>query len=291
MTVLRCSRNRPSPSPFPFLSPLWAPAKVETHGSTWLVRRRIQTSRSSQLWPATIRQASTQLLPGFEWQPDGLLCCVWNKHQMAMATTTNTRWNQVALVFTYRSFNSPGEAWMPEAGISGFGIPQDDHASLQWRHNECDSVSNTSLTIVYSTAYSGAIYQRKHQSSASLAFMRGIYQSPVNSLHKGPVTRKMFPFDDVIMLCPPPPPPKSSGLRRLRYLPGRTLTSKFGDTEVLKLTIGVKGYLLWVEQASTWPKNNADFLTFNILMNDGFGDTYIDNKICNFVNKCFSLRL
>ena len=56
----------------------------------------------------------------------------------------------------------------------------------------------TSLTIVYSTVYSGA-YQRKHQSSASLAFVRGIHRGPVNSPHKWPVTRKMFPFDDVIM--------------------------------------------------------------------------------------------
>ena len=41
--------------------------------------------------------------------------------------------------------------------------------------------------------------QRKHQNSASLAFVRGIHRSPVNSSNKGPVTRKMFPFDDVIM--------------------------------------------------------------------------------------------
>ena len=47
----------------------------------------------------------------------------------------------------------------------------------------------TSLTIVYSTVYSDAD-QRKHQSSASLAFVREF---------TGPVTRKMFPFDDVIM--------------------------------------------------------------------------------------------
>ena len=64
----------------------------------------------------------------------------------------------------------------------------------------------TSLTIVYSTVYSGAD-QRKYQSSASLAFVWGIHRSPVNSPHqgpvnspyKGPITRKMFPFDDVIM--------------------------------------------------------------------------------------------
>ena len=56
----------------------------------------------------------------------------------------------------------------------------------------------TSPTIVYSTVYSGAD-QRKHQSSASLAFVRGIHRRPGNSPHKGPVTRKMFPMDDVIM--------------------------------------------------------------------------------------------
>ena len=44
----------------------------------------------------------------------------------------------------------------------------------------------TSLTIIFSTVYSDAD-QRKHESSASLAFVRGI--------HRGPV----FPFDDVIM--------------------------------------------------------------------------------------------
>ena len=57
----------------------------------------------------------------------------------------------------------------------------------------------TSLTIVYSTVNSEAD-QRKHQSSASLAFVRGIHRGPVNSPHKWPITRKMFPFDDGIMM-------------------------------------------------------------------------------------------
>ena len=56
----------------------------------------------------------------------------------------------------------------------------------------------TSLAIVYSIVYSDAD-QSKHQSSASLAFVWGIHRGPVNSPHKWPVTRKMFPFDDVIM--------------------------------------------------------------------------------------------
>ena len=60
----------------------------------------------------------------------------------------------------------------------------------------------TSLTIVYSTVYSGADQRRviKQQSSASLAFVWGIHRWTVNSPHKWPVTRKMFPFDDVIMI-------------------------------------------------------------------------------------------
>ena len=57
----------------------------------------------------------------------------------------------------------------------------------------------TSLTIVYSTVHSSAD-QRKYQSSASLAFVRGIHRGPVNSPHKWPVTRKKFPFDDVTSL-------------------------------------------------------------------------------------------
>ena len=55
----------------------------------------------------------------------------------------------------------------------------------------------TSVSIVYSTVWSSAD-QRKHQSSASP--VTGIHRWPVNSPHKGPVTRKMFPFDDAIMV-------------------------------------------------------------------------------------------
>ena len=73
---------------------------------------------------------------------------------------------------------------------------------LEWHYNDVIMSTMTSqitsLVIVYSTVYSGAD-ERKHQSSASLAFVRGIHQWAVNSPHKGPVTRKMLPFDDVIM--------------------------------------------------------------------------------------------
>ena len=56
----------------------------------------------------------------------------------------------------------------------------------------------TSLTIVYSTVYQGTD-QRKHQNSSSLDFVRGYSPWPVNSPHKGSVTRKIFPFEGVII--------------------------------------------------------------------------------------------
>ena len=56
----------------------------------------------------------------------------------------------------------------------------------------------TGVSMVYSTVCSGED-QRKHQSSVSLAFVRGIHWSPVNSPHKRTVTRKVFSIDDVIM--------------------------------------------------------------------------------------------
>ena len=95
-----------------------------------------------------------------------------------------------------------------------------DVSKYVWRHSKCPTRSHevlwdfgyyngvimremasetTSLTIVYSTVCSSA-GQRKNQSSAWLAFVSGIHRWPVNSPHKGPVTRKMFPFDDVIMI-------------------------------------------------------------------------------------------
>ena len=73
-----------------------------------------------------------------------------------------------------------------------------DWLSLRWRHNVRDSVSNHQPRECLLNSLFGAD-QGKYQSSASLAFVWGIHRGPVNSQHKWPVTRKMFPFDDVIM--------------------------------------------------------------------------------------------
>ena len=66
--------------------------------------------------------------------------------------------------------------------------------AIQRRHNEWTASQITSLTVVYSSTD-----ERKHRSSASLAFVRVIHRWPVYSRRKGPVTQKMSPFDDVIV--------------------------------------------------------------------------------------------
>ena len=65
-----------------------------------------------------------------------------------------------------------------------FDLMEDQSDPLGWRHNERDCVSNHQPHDCYSTVYS-IVDQRKHQISASLAFLRGIHQWPVNSPTKG----------------------------------------------------------------------------------------------------------
>ena len=65
-------------------------------------------------------------------------------------------------------------------------------------YSDVDGVLNHWDSIICSTFCSG-MDQSKHQSSASVAFARGIHLWPVDSPHKGPVSRKIFPFDGVIM--------------------------------------------------------------------------------------------
>ena len=73
------------------------------------------------------------------------------------------------------------------------------HPNMAFTHyNDVTMSAMVSQIASLGIVYSGGD-QRKHQSPASLVFVRGIHQWPVCSPHKGPVTRKMFPFDDVSM--------------------------------------------------------------------------------------------
>ena len=70
--------------------------------------------------------------------------------------------------------------------------------TLQWRHNERGGVSNHQPhSYLLNRLFSRRL--KKTSKLPSLAFVGGIHRWPVNSAHKGPVTRKMFPFDEVIM--------------------------------------------------------------------------------------------
>ena len=81
--------------------------------------------------------------------------------------------------------------------------------TFQWRHNERHCVSNhRHLDCLFSCLFRS--HQRRHQSSVSLVVLRGIHRRPVDSPHKGPVTRKMFLFDYVIMYTNAPVPVKLS---------------------------------------------------------------------------------
>ena len=95
---------------------------------------------------------------------------------------------------SYRPSRLP---WVPVRNPLKFRL-RSHHAHYSGVIKGTISSQITSLTIVYSIVYSDAD-QRKHLSSAPLAFVLEIHRGPVNSPHKWPVTRKMFPFDDVIM--------------------------------------------------------------------------------------------
>ena len=72
---------------------------------------------------------------------------------------------------------------------------------LEWRQNEHDGVSNHQRLDCLLNCLFLSRTDKKHQSSASLAFVRGIRRWPVNSPHKGPVKRIFFRFDDAITGC------------------------------------------------------------------------------------------
>ena len=111
----------------------------------------------------------------------------------------------------------------------------------------------TGISIVCSTICSGADH-RKHQSSASLAFVRGIHPSPVDSPHEGLVTWKMFPFDDVIMILSGSPVYISSNDARSDLHDKITVQAISGD--IFKLIFLLHFYSNFTEICHRWSNNN-----------------------------------
>ena len=108
----------------------------------------------------------------------------------------------LSLVFSSVSFTGIGSTSEVIRGTTGkpwLKSGTSVHSRLNYHYDDVTmsamAFQITSLTIVYSTVYSDPD-QRKHQSSASLAFVRGSHRWPAKSPHNGPVTQKMLPLDD-----------------------------------------------------------------------------------------------
>ena len=103
------------------------------------------------------------------------------------------------------------ECWWDMIRICDIWMGRTFHHFILWHHVLRVRYEQFSVKRTISVHYTGVIMramasqipsvteQWKHQSSASLAFVREIHQWPLNSIHIGPVTRKMFPFDDFII--------------------------------------------------------------------------------------------
>ena len=95
-------------------------------------------------------------------------------------------------------------------------------ATLEWRHNGRDSVSNHQPH----DCLLNRLFRRRPKKTSKL-HVTGLCAGPVNSPHKWPVTRKMFPFDDVIM----------SKQRYIQYISQKNLDSVYiSEKSVYKVT-------------------------------------------------------
>ena len=97
-----------------------------------------------------------------------------------------------ACILGYRSYTwLPYPAHRPHSSGPYNGLWKT--LTLRWRHNGHDRIANHQPH----DCLLNRLFRRK--SKKTLAFVRGIHRGPVNSPHKWPVTRKICPFDDVIM--------------------------------------------------------------------------------------------
>ena len=155
-----CARNSPVPGEFPAQRPVTRSFDVFFH-------LRLNKRLSKQSWG---------------WWFETLSCPLWRHRNQS----------QLDFFFIHSSFHKTHTK----------ATQQHVFVRVVWHYSDVIIATMASQIsshrIVYSTVYSCAD-QRKHQSPASLAFVRGIHRWPVKSPHKGPVTRKMFPLDDVIM--------------------------------------------------------------------------------------------
>ena len=129
------------------------------------------------------------------------ICLLIALYKMKMQSVVTSANSEALLRFNVNSVTLPpkSQVWYSLAWFAKYAMQFCFH-NFHYNDVILGAIASqiTSLAIVYSKVYS-SVDQRKHQSSASLAFVWGIHRWPVNSPHKWPATRKMFLFDDVIM--------------------------------------------------------------------------------------------
>ena len=140
------------------------------------------------------------------------LCCIWLEQLQIISISTKfciffSKCTFIWCIFFYVMINNrfsslwPGEPIRPEILVTIDSGNGSFHAKPLHYSDIIMSAMVSQIigfSVVCSAAYSYAD-QRKHPRSAALAFVRGLHRWPEDSPHKGSVTRKMFPFDDVFM--------------------------------------------------------------------------------------------
>ena len=152
--------------------------------------------------------------------------------------------------------------------------------TLHWGHNNHDGVSNHQPHGCLLTC----LFRRRSKKTSNLrvtGLCVGISPGPVNSPHKGPVTRKMFPFDDVIM--------KTTNRVRCCYNAVNFLTKPHTRYPICRPHRRAMGCLLWILRlifvllkslliaisCYVGPRYNGTWLYILLLFTDIYGDPFI----------------
>ena len=103
----------------------------------------------------------------------------------------------ITIIFCRKSFNNYScVPWLQFFSICG--KPSGTPFILRWRHNDHDGISNHQPH----GCLLNRLFKRRSKKTSKLS-VTGLWvrnsPGPVNSPHKGPVTRKILSFDDVIM--------------------------------------------------------------------------------------------
>ena len=153
---------------------------------------------------------------------DGLYQATMSRFNVNIGNKLQSNWSQWIKVFLgngdvarwkakYGCVLCPYESWYDAVfwfTVTNFSVKftfhenfctaQFQYYALHWRHNDHDGVSNHQPR----GCLLSCLFGRRSKKTSKLrvtGLCAGNSPGPVNSLHKGPVTRKMFPFDDVIM--------------------------------------------------------------------------------------------